>query len=162
MNSNTVWSKQVDYSFPYPYKWLLEVLQLQKTHSSSNNCNRWKSIAVEWMSIFFFSFSRTLAELSLGIFNTVHNRCWSSEHTPGTASTSLLKLNCWCFAGGARVHVLFSPLPPPCSGATNPPLPALFAQHLCSSHHTLPACSDSSTWLSNCLIPVCYTHLWWT
>lgn len=61
-----------------------------------------------------------------------------------------------------RVHALFLPLPPPCSAATNPPLPALFAQHLSPSHQTLPACSDSSTWLSNGLNPVCYTHLWWT
>lgn len=51
-------------------------------------------------AIFFFSSSRTPAELSLGIFNTVHNRCWSSENTPGITGV------CWWGEGSCFVLAL--------------------------------------------------------
>lgn len=79
-----------------------QVLRLQKTHSDFH------LLQLSGRAIFvLFSFSRTPAELSLGIFNTVHNRCWSSENTPGTASASLLKPNRWCLLVGRGFMLCF-------------------------------------------------------
>lgn len=90
---------------------------------SSASHSRWfdlRQLSGQAISFFFCSFSRTPAELSLGIFNTVPNTCWSSENTPGTASASLLKTNRWrllvgwgfmlCFCRSHRPAVLLPTL----------------------------------------------------
>lgn len=110
----------------------------------------------------FWAALRTPAELSLGVFSTLHNRCWSSEDSPGLANASLLETNRCFFAGGETVGALFSPLTPPCSSIPNPLFPALFAWRLSSSHQVFTTRTHTSIWVTKCLIPVFYTHLWWT
>lgn len=84
------------------FQWKKTALQLGRTHS------RWFPSAVEWTRVVvFFPFSRTPAELSLGIFNVVHNSWWSAENTPGTASASLRKTNRWCLLVGRRFVLWF-------------------------------------------------------
>lgn len=55
----------------------------------------------------FWAALRTPAELSLGIFSTLHNRCWSSENSPGLANASLLETNRCFLLVGRRLVLCF-------------------------------------------------------
>lgn len=79
-----------------------------------NGCRIWKRHRVGDFHLLrlggravFLAALRAPAELALGIFSALHNRCWSTENPPGLAKVSLLETNRRYLLVGRRFVLCF-------------------------------------------------------